>query len=364
MTTAWVRAVSAASAGTSAGLVRNLAYGDRRQEQPVTAGAGGRPTCYNSANIGPMTPQGVQGPMTPRGVQGPTTPRGVQELHDSTWESHAAYSLDAAVCCVSAKEPHSLDSRVRHDCGEDAFFIARTRSNFATALGIADGVGQWSAYGVDPAAFSWELMNNCQAVAENGESEPQHILACGFDQLAAERQVQCGSSTACVASLDHRSGKLDVANLGDSGALLVGRTRGCVLETTPQQHGFNLPYQFMVAPEGFGDEATDADKYCLMAQDGDILILATDGLFDNMWPGEILCVANSLHDQEPGTIAEALVSTAHKRSHGSQASPFSYACTQNWLHHEGGKPDDITVVVSRIKRSPTSSLPFSTHNEE
>jgi len=338
MTTNWARAMAAASAGVTAGLVQNMTNRNIQQEQPIKAGAKGQHTQYNEKS-------NMDRNMQRYSISGYEA----QSTHESKL---ATYFLQTAARCVSAKEPRNVNSQVRHDCGEDAFFVAG--ANHSTAvLGIADGVGQWSSFGVDPAAFSWELMNNCQAVAEKGESKPLYILAHGFDQLATQGKVRVGSSTACVASFDCRSGRLKVANLGDSGAMILNRDGKSVLETAPQQHGFNQPYQFMVAPEGFGDMTCDADQYTVVAQEGDILILATDGLFDNLWPDEVKTVVKALHDEEPGSIAEALVIAANKRSHDFRPSPFSHACLENRIPHEGGKTDDITVVASRISSAQT-----------
>jgi serine/threonine protein phosphatase PrpC len=38
-------------------------------------------------------------------------------------------------------------------------------------LGIADGVGGWTAYGIDPSAFSRSLMNQCKYIIKNKETE-------------------------------------------------------------------------------------------------------------------------------------------------------------------------------------------------
>ena len=54
----------------------------------------------------------------------------------------------------------------------------------------------------------------------------------------ADRQI-VGSSTACIASLDCSAGELEVANLGDSGALVVQPNGHVCLETKEQQHYFN-----------------------------------------------------------------------------------------------------------------------------
>ena len=61
-----------------------------------------------------------------------------------------------------------------------------------------------------------------------------------------------------------------------------------------QQHEFNCPYQLgspELVPET--DTADDAVVYELDAEQGDILVLGTDGLFDNMWNDELERIVNT-----------------------------------------------------------------------
>lgn len=47
------------------------------------------------------------------------------------------------------------------------------------------------------------------------------LLTKGFEAVLRLDELPVGSSTACVATLRRDQGLLDVANLGDSGALVV-----------------------------------------------------------------------------------------------------------------------------------------------
>lgn len=90
-----------------------------------------------------------------------------------------------------------------------------------------------------------------------------------------------GRSTICVAVLDKQSGHLDMANLGDSqiGMLRDGKF---ILKTLRQQSKFNAPLQLTLRPSG---EATGnpcmAGRKSIQLQNLDIIILGTDGLWDN-----------------------------------------------------------------------------------
>ena len=62
-----------------------------------------------------------------------------------------------------------------------------------------------------------------------------------------------GSSTACLAVLDGTSGRLTVANLGDSGFAVVRGGRS-ILRSAEQQHAFNFPFQICkMGPEDSGN---------------------------------------------------------------------------------------------------------------
>jgi protein phosphatase PTC7 len=96
-----------------------------------------------------------------------------------------------------------------------------------------------------------------------------------------------GSSTACVAQL-RRCGTLEVVNLGDSGLRLV-RAGRVEWSTSVQEHVWNCPYQLShprIVPQT--DTVEDAAVARVDVMPGDIIVLGTDGLFDNMWEHELL----------------------------------------------------------------------------
>ena len=59
--------------------------------------------------------------------------------------------------------------------------------------------------------------------------------------------------------------------------------------TREQQHFFNAPYQLAVVPPkmlkrgAIMDKPTDAEVVSMTVESGDIVLLATDGLFDNLF---------------------------------------------------------------------------------
>ncbi|KAF9154016.1 Protein phosphatase PTC7 [Linnemannia schmuckeri] len=278
------------------------------------------------------------------------------------------------------------------DAGEDAFFHVSTPSR--VALGVADGVGGWSEVGVDPALFSWALMDNAEAVArltdvdQSGadakDSQTDHsagkipldaqtILDGAYSELVQSGKVEAGSSTACILSLCKVTGTLRASNLGDSAYLLI-RDNKCIYESPSQQHFWNCPYQLTVLPPGYPgakqhvmDMPKDAAQSTHQLQDGDVIVLATDGFWDNVFTKEAI----ELVDRELGDViqqtkrglghgasvedvvgrvralSQRLTNTARRFSLDQKRStPFS----QSARHiRSGGKVDDITVIVTLVR---------------
>ena len=100
---------------------------------------------------------------------------------------------------------------------------SRHKNNSADVIGVADGVGGWRAYGVDPGLFSLNLMHSCERLIKAGyfvNDQPAQLLKSGFLEMQQSKRPIIGSSTACVAILNHADGKLYTANIGDSGFLV------------------------------------------------------------------------------------------------------------------------------------------------
>lgn len=198
----------------------------------------------------------------------------------------------------------------RPDSGEDAFFVSQVgqHNNGAIAFAVADGVGGWSESRVDPADFSHAL---CGYMAETAldwdvpaeQLRAKNLLQAGYDQVVADESICAGGSTASVGvGLD--DGRVELANLGDSGSVLL-RLAAVHHYSLPQTHGFNTPYQLSIIPPRMRKQASifggsfledfprDAAVTTLHMQHGDVLLLATDGVFDNLNNQDILKLITS-----------------------------------------------------------------------
>ncbi|TYG80755.1 hypothetical protein ES288_D02G241300v1 [Gossypium darwinii] len=225
--------------------------------------------------------------------------------------------------------------------GEDAYFIA-----CQNWLGVADGVGQWSFEGISVGVYAKELMENCERIVSdrNGVpiTDPVEIL----NRSAANTQ-SCGSSTVLVAYFDDQA--LHVANIGDSGFMII--RNGAVFKR-PSPMVYELAFPVQIAR---GDQPSDfVEVYKVDLYEKDVIITATDGLFDNLYERDIVSiVSKSLQESlRPQEIAELLATRAQEVGQLSLVrSPLSDEVqAAGYVGYRGGKLDDVTVIVSLVKR--------------
>ncbi|XP_010530608.1 PREDICTED: probable protein phosphatase 2C 62 isoform X2 [Tarenaya hassleriana] len=222
---------------------------------------------------------------------------------------------------------------------EDAYFISHQRW-----LGVADGVCQWSFEGINAGVYAQELLNNCQKIISDESvqiTDPVEILG-----RSASETKSNGSSTALVAHFDGH--ELHVANVGDSGFMVI--RDGTVLQkSSPMFHEFGFPLQLTR-----GDDPSKlAEVYRVNLDEGDVIVAATDGLFDNLYEREIVSMVSSSLQQnsEPQKIAELLAEKAQEvGSCASSRTPFADAArAAGYNRYRGGKPDAVTVIVSLVR---------------
>ncbi|KXG39979.1 probable protein phosphatase 2C BIPP2C1 [Sorghum bicolor] len=226
--------------------------------------------------------------------------------------------------------------------GEDAYFIACDGW-----FGVADGVGQWSFEGINAGLYARELMDGCKKIVTETQGAPgmrtEDVLAKAADEARCP-----GSSTVLVAHFDGQV--LHASNIGDSGFLVI-RNGEVHKKSKPMTYGFNFPLQI----EKGDDPFKIVQNYAIDLQEGDVIVTASDGLFDNVYEEEVAgIVSKSLEaDLRPTEIADLLVARAKEVGRcGFGRSPFSdSALAAGYLGYSGGKLDDVTVVVSIVRKS-------------
>jgi protein phosphatase PTC7 len=256
---------------------------------------------------------------------------------------------------------------------EDALFI----SEELAVCGVADGVGSWSSAGVDPSLFSNELMRRSLQAAQKYSGHSLLLTADILREVAKEAHLKTrsyGSSTLLLCSVVKST--LHFLSVGDSRIAVLRLIRGqykLFYVSKEQQHSFNCPFQVSCLPSvnkfsslrhnGFErlvryletqrpvrDPVSKGITGNLALYKDDIVVVGTDGLFDNLFSENITAIVNLIAQTRPidfaQAVAEELLKSAYAASrdpHGE--TPFSAASLKNGKHHSGGKPDDISVIV-------------------
>ncbi|KAM6573904.1 hypothetical protein CsatA_022231 [Cannabis sativa] len=219
--------------------------------------------------------------------------------------------------------------------GEDAHFICAKQE----IIGVADGVGGWDSKGIDAGEYARQLMSNSIESIKNNNTDPKSILKEAF-AANAKAEIQ-GSSTACI--LCHNNDILQSVNVGDSG-FIIFRNDKLVYRSKTQLVEFNVPYQ-LGNSEGY-DTPDSAGTMEITVVPKDVIVLGTDGLFDNMFVSDIEDVLKMFF-----SMGSAFWLAEFSRRYSlmkDRKSPFSEAATKAGRSYTGGKFDDITVIVARI----------------
>ncbi|CAG8570228.1 24418_t:CDS:2 [Cetraspora pellucida] len=247
------------------------------------------------------------------------------------------------------------------ECGEDSFFRRHD------SLGVADGVGGWRNVAPSPnavvnsALYARKLMHYACAELEKYDDEkfyhyndvnPVDILQSSYEQSMRDCALEgiIGSSTALIAII--RNDELRIANLGDCGICII-RHNSFIFRNEEQQHSFNYPFQLGSASS---DTPTkDSQTFTVKIQCGDIVVMGSDGIFDNLLDEDILdeiipfCCPKLGLQVEPQIISDALVWRAKTASEDLNiTSPFQIRASCEGLYHQGGKKDDISCLVGVV----------------
>mmetsp|Transcript_23682 Transcript_23682/g.23570 ORF Transcript_23682/g.23570 Transcript_23682/m.23570 type:complete len:150 (-) Transcript_23682:15-464(-) len=125
-----------------------------------------------------------------------------------------------------------------------------------------------------------------------------------------------------------------------------------IYRSSEQQHYFNCPYQCGPTkdhPYKGVDEVHNIKH-------NDIVIAATDGIWDNVFDDQIISVIkeevnNDGNLNDPQKASQKIAKIAFDQSHDKEfESPFQInSIASKSKNYYGGKKDDITVIVSQVK---------------
>ncbi|KAM7266003.1 hypothetical protein ACFE04_003686 [Oxalis oulophora] len=217
-------------------------------------------------------------------------------------------------------------------------------------LGVAESIGPWSFEGTKAGLYAYELIESCKRHLLASKSIP---LTGPVDLVkrSAEGIESPGSTTILVAYFDGQT--LHAANIGDSGFLII--RNGLVFKrSSPMFHEFGFPVRI----EKGDDPSELTEEYKIDLYEGDVLITATDGLFDNLYEKEIAYLVSSGLEvgSNPQEIAELLATRSQEVGRTVLGrTPFSDAAQgAGCIGFTGGKMDDVTVIVSVVRKRFTN----------
>ncbi|CAI9777822.1 unnamed protein product [Fraxinus pennsylvanica] len=264
-----------------------------------------------------------------------------EELHSSSADSadlkiptDRTLKLNSASCYL----PHPDKEETG---GEDAHFICLDEQ----AIGVADGVGGLADLGVDAGQYARELLSNSVNAIQN-----QGVLLIQPESWrrltqAQKQRLESGTAGDLPSSGEVRWILFLLYHLSANGSVIFDK---CIRNIRMLQK-YNLSCE----------RGKLHWKFVESAGRGDVIVVGTDGLFDNLFNNDITTVV--VHAVRAGlgpqVTAQKIAALAQQQAQDkSRQTPFSTAAQEAGFRYYGGKLDDITVVVSYIASEPWKAL--------
>jgi protein phosphatase PTC7 len=250
-------------------------------------------------------------------------------------------------------------------------------------VAIADGVSQIEEFGIDASELPNELLNAIeeQAIAQlmPGQESDEYLGPISMMREAYESTSCLGSTTVLTATMDNSTkihGKLHpmiaVCSIGDCEILVLRRSPDGRLtpafHTEMQRIDGNAQSPLQLARvDDTVDPNFDPDimieviekgsaVHCVSAYEGDIIVLGTDGVFDNLFIDEVVAICDEMmyapcHPKDAfvpvsrsvlGQVAKRIVQECHAKT---QPSAVGY---RECPIGKGGKVDDTSCIVGEV----------------
>ena len=285
----------------------------------------------------------------------PSMPVNIDLTATARAASHIIHDQRKMAVSGHGEDAHCLDS-VQSSSDSQSQSPSHSPSVNMTLLAVFDGVGSWQfEHGIDASLFSRSMADETQkqfrkqmssvhasasktaATTLSKKSKPHAHSASttSANQLplklltGAWKHVRdiaphppVGSSTALIVTLDRLNHRLSSVNLGDSCYSLYRMDSKSHLyrlayQSTTQQHEFNRPKQIGIDAQyqstAFDSIANDADEHNCAVHPGDVILVASDGLYDNMTDDDILHSINSHYIDHDRVIAPAKLAASLNR---------------------------------------------------
>merc|ERR1719271_315195 len=254
-------------------------------------------------------------------------------------------------------------------------------------LGVCDGVSQLEEFGMDASELPIELLRVLEELAmsqlmPDGPVSPQDAYRGPVALLkeAYEATESLGSTTVLLGILDNSTrihGKMHpmvaILTIGDCELLMLRRLHGrqsplkAVFHTEMQRIDGHVQTPLQLArvdervdPEFDEDVALEVIErgsavHCVSTYEGDIVLLGSDGVFDNLFLDEIVDICNAyMPPPQPGqfvplqpavlsSIAQRIVEECHAKARAGPNGRMPETPIG-----KGGKMDDTSIVVAEV----------------
>lgn len=225
--------------------------------------------------------------------------------------------------------------------GEDAVFTQ------GRTFGVFDGVSGATKLDGVPLYSKTLAMRMKKAVGIEGLNIAELIKQLTTVAEYADEKAT-GASTAIVASIGE-DGFLRALSLGDSSCVVI-RNGKVTAKTKDIQHYFDCPYQLSADSP---DRPKDGTRLNLELVKGDLILMGSDGIFDNLSGEEIEEIVSS-SPPRLSTIAKRVGDQSRKVSLNKKAvTPYAKQAKKNgdpdYIEGLGGKLDDVCCIVVRYE---------------
>jgi len=226
--------------------------------------------------------------------------------------------------------------------GEDATFIkGRTFGVFDGVSGAEklDGVPLYSR------TLASEMKKQCGLSGDTVQDMTKYLTsAASYADGAAT-----GASTAVVASIGE-DGFLQALNVGDSCCLVI-RDGKVTAKTREISHYWECPYQLS---DDSPDQPKDGTKLNVELISGDLVIMGSDGIFDNVDDDTLLDIVSRSSSVKPTPLAKKICDVSRRASLDKTApTPYSKQAQRrgdaDYRDGLGGKLDDVSCIVVACK---------------
>jgi len=254
-------------------------------------------------------------------------------------------------------------------------------------LGCADGVSQIEEYGLDASLLPRELLDACEEQAMNllvpdqaGKISGLYKGPIPLMREAFESTDSLGSTTVCLSVLDNSTrihGKLHpmmaIVSIGDCELMVLRQNRlryEIAFNTEMQRIDGNCQCPLQVCrvdgrvDPNFDERMTievierGSAVHMVSVYEGDLVIIGSDGVFDNLFKDEVMAIVNRLipRPSQPGEkfrpiekpvlgeVARCVVEACHTKT---KADPRTGKYPDTPIG-KGGKRDDTCCVVGEV----------------